>query len=145
MDAANANDADAGAGAGADAAALVRFLKRYSPIPNQFIDDMFGMYARDTLQTDAVVDLDMVAKWLGVPKANLMRTLVRSYAAGVDYVVTKVRNPRVKGKYGGNSYKRVLLTPDCFKRVCMRSQGKRGEDVRTYCIEGSSRRGSSQT
>jgi hypothetical protein len=28
-----------------------------------------------------------------------------------------------------------MLTPDCFKRICMRSRSSRAEDVRTYFIE----------
>ena len=28
----------------------------------------------------------------------------------------------------------VLLTPDCFKRLCMRSRSKKAEDVRSYFI-----------
>jgi predicted GIY-YIG superfamily endonuclease len=46
-----------------------------------------------------------------------------------------MHNPNVKGRYGANSYKQVLLTPDCFKRLCMRSKGKTAEAVRTYFIE----------
>ena len=30
---------------------------------------------------------------------------------------------------------RVLMTPDCFKRLCMRSRGKKAEEVRTYFIQ----------
>lgn len=29
----------------------------------------------------------------------------------------------------------ILLTPDCFKRLCLLSKTKKGEDVRTYFIE----------
>jgi hypothetical protein len=45
---------------------LVSFLKKLSPIPNAFIDDMFALYDPDTAQTDFAVDLDAVAKWLMV-------------------------------------------------------------------------------
>lgn len=56
------------------------FLKRYSSIPNAFIDDMFDLYGESTSQTDAVIDLDRVSKWLGVPKYMLMRTQERNQA-----------------------------------------------------------------
>ena len=116
---------------------LVSFLKRFSPIPNAFIDDMFAMYNPDTAQTDLAVNLDAVAKWLGIRKDNLMKTLRSSYTAGVDYSVSGEQSPNVEStaKYGRNAYKKVLLTPDCFKRMCMRSRGKTAEDVRTYFIQ----------
>jgi hypothetical protein len=113
---------------------LVTFLKKFSTIPNTFIDDMFAMYNPDTIQTDMAINLDAVAKWLGVRKDNLMATLKASYASGIDYEVSRKTNPSIKGKFGGNSYKLVLLTPDCFKRLCMRSKGKTAEDVRSYFI-----------
>lgn len=110
----------------------MEFLKKYSPIPNEFIDDMFSLYDPDTAQTDLVVDLDAVSKWLGVMKCKLMETLRSSYRPGIDYSVRRARNPNVPaGRHGGNSYKLVLLTPDCFKRLCMRSQGANAEHVHT--------------
>jgi phage anti-repressor protein/predicted GIY-YIG superfamily endonuclease len=114
---------------------LVTFLKRMSPIPNTFIDDMFELYNPDTAQTDLAVDIDAVAKWLGVRKENLMQTLRTSYTAGVDFTITKKPTAHPTSKYGSHAYKQVLVTPDCFKRICMRSRGKTAEDVRTYFIQ----------
>ena len=36
---------------------------------------------------------------------------------------------------GAPNRKVVLFTPDCFKRLCVRSRGKKAEDVRTYFIQ----------
>lgn len=114
---------------------LVNFLKKFSSTPNTFIDDMFALYDPDTLQTDHVVNLDAVAKWLQVRKGSLMDTLQGSYKRDIDYVIKKMCNPHVAGKYGKNTYKHVLITPDCFKRLCMRSRGKMAEAVRSYFID----------
>jgi phage anti-repressor protein len=114
---------------------LATFLKKLSPIPNSFIDDMFELYDPDTAQTDFAVNVEAVAKWLGVHKRTLLKTLRASYSLGIDYIVSGKPNPKLEGKYGRNSYKEVLLTPDCFKRLCMRSKGRTAEDVRTYFIQ----------
>jgi hypothetical protein len=115
--------------------ALVEFLKQFSSIPNEFIDDLFSFYDPETAQNEPAIDIDAVAKWLQIAKFKLMETLRTSYKLGIDFTVTKMRNPRsTVSKYGANSYKQVLLTPDCFKRMCMRSKGKMAEDVRTYFI-----------
>ena len=47
---------------------MVTFLKKFSAIPNTFIDDMFAMYNPYTIQTDMAINLDAVAKCLGVRK-----------------------------------------------------------------------------
>lgn len=109
------------------------FLKQYSTIPNTFIDSFVSLYDSETVQTDFVVDVDVASKWLGIHKFVLLKTLRESYKKDIDYVETRAT---VKvGKYGGNNYKKVMLTPDCFKRVCMRSRSKRAEEVRTYFIQ----------
>lgn len=110
------------------------FIKIHSTIPNKFVDDMFELYDTSTTQTDLAVDVDKMATWLGVKKFTIIKTLKHSYRENIDYTIRKIPNP--KGlKYGGNTYKQVLLTPDCFKRVCMQSRSKRAEDVRTYFID----------
>lgn len=113
---------------------ITRFLKTHSIIPNQFIDEFVKMSNNNPgLQTDFVIDLDIISKWLSVRKDNLWQTLKTSYKKDIDYIVNKIG--RQIGNYGGNNYKQVLLTPDCFKRLCMMSRSKKAEDVRSYYIE----------
>ena len=69
---------------------LQDFLKKYSLISNAFIDDLFSLYGPSTQQSDHVVDLDAVAKWLEVRRHNLVLTLRESY----DH--NKNRKPRQK-------------------------------------------------
>lgn len=110
---------------------LKTFLKTHSTISNLFIDSFLSIYNPNTIQTDFVVSIDIAAKWLCVQKRLLVRTLVSSYNEGVDYQVVK---PTMTSRYGNNN-KDWLLTPDCFKRLCMRSRSKRAEEVRTYFIQ----------
>lgn len=119
-------------------AQLAEFLKQYSSIPNTFIDEMFSFYDANADPKDFAIDLDAVAKWLKVRKGNMLQTLRLSYKDGVDYKISKVVNPSPKladSKYGKNSYKRVTITNDCFKRLCMRSTSAQSEHVRTYFVE----------
>lgn len=134
-------DADADEGAERERAAAERqatriaFLKRNSSVPDKFIDDFFSMHDTVTKQTDFVVDLDKGAKWLRARKHKLFETLKRSYNLDEDYTVVAAPS-RVPGrKYGGNRRLAVTLTPDCFKRMCMRTATARGEMVRTYYID----------
>lgn len=110
---------------------LKEFLKQHSTIPNTFVDSFLSIYNPETIQTDFVVDVDLAAKWLKIFKKTLLKTLRESYTLNIDY---KIEAIPTKTKYGGNNYKKVLLTPDCFKRLCMRSRSKKAEEVRTYFI-----------
>ena len=114
---------------------LKDFLKKYSTIPNAFIDDLFALYGQSTQQSDHVVHLDAAAKWLKIRKDHMVNTLRESYKKNSDYTV--IRQPKQTGVqgWGGHNKVYILLTPDCFKRLCMRSRGKMAEDVRTYFIE----------
>jgi hypothetical protein len=54
---------------------LPEFFKKYSTIPNQFIDDFFSLYNYKTNDTDIIINFENLAKWLNVTKRNLKRTL----------------------------------------------------------------------
>ena len=58
---------------------LQQYLKVYSSINTKFIDDFFSLYKIDTVDTDFVIDLDTVVKWLNSYKRNLKTTLSDSY------------------------------------------------------------------
>lgn len=85
-------------------------------------------------QTDFVVKVSLVAKWMNANKTELVKTLKQSYRENLDYTVVKGRRPNVKGR-GANHNKEWLLTPDCFKRICMRTRCKMAEDVRSFLLQ----------
>lgn len=111
------------------------FIKRMTTVPNKFVDELFEFYDEHTLQTDFVINLDHVAKWLQIGKNKLLLTLRTSYRRDIDYIIEwGVKNPNQKDKRN-NNYKLCLITPDCFKRLCMMSRAKNADMVRTYFIE----------
>jgi hypothetical protein len=88
------------------------FLKKYSNVPNQFIDDFFSlMDYRDFESNEKIVDLDKVIKWLDINKGMAKKTLTNSYRKNIDYIIKKVIKP--KGK-GGQNAEIILLTIRCF-------------------------------
>jgi phage anti-repressor protein len=90
----------------------------------------------NTNDKDLCINLDVVSKWLGVQKFNLLQTLRDSYKETLDFVITKSSDPNLKHrKY--NNYKLVLITPDTFKRLCMKSRSRNAEQIRTYFIQKS--------
>jgi len=110
------------------------FVKMTSTVPAKFVDELFEFYDETTNQTDTVIRLDVVAKWLSANKDILAKTLRKSYRAGFDYVV-ELNTKAQKSDPRSNNHKLYLITPDCFKRLAMTSRSKNAEMVRTYFIE----------
>lgn len=110
---------------------LQEYLKKYSTINNTFIDDFFSLYNVETNENDFVIDLDKITKWLKTRRETIKATLVNSYVANIDYKIVKKINTGGKGR----PKELILLTPNCFKRLCMSSKTKKAEEVRTYFLE----------
>lgn len=108
---------------------LQDYLKKYSSINNKFIDDFFGLYDVKTSNDDFVIDLEKLANWLKSQKKVLKTTLQTSYQLNVDY---KVKTLKPEGK--GRPIEEVMITPNCFKRLCMMSRTEKAEEVRSYFI-----------
>jgi phage anti-repressor protein len=109
------------------------FLKTHSSIPNDFIDKFLSFGDVDTDQPGFVIDANDVATYLGVRKSAIVKTLRESYVEDVHYKIEHA--PSRKGKEGSNNYKRVAMTAECFKRLCMRTRSKRASEIHTYFIE----------
>jgi phage anti-repressor protein len=108
---------------------LQDYLKKYSSINNKFIDDFFGLYNVKTSNDDFVIDLEKLANWLKSQKKVLKTTLITSYQLNIDY---KVKTLKPEGK--GRPIEEIMITPNCFKRLCMMSRTVKAEEVRSYFI-----------
>ena len=111
---------------------MIKFLKKYAGIDNEFIDDFFKLYDTNVDPNTFSVNLDVVSKWLKVKKFNLMKTLRASYTDGIDFKITKP-TIALKGR-GRNTMRHVYLTSDCFKALCMMSRSTQANSVRAYYI-----------
>jgi phage anti-repressor protein len=112
---------------------LKDFIKKYSTLSNDFIDDFYTIYDfNEYNNNDLIINIDIVAKWLNSKKGKIKETLVNSYHINIDYKISK----QIQNKKISKSNKEIiLLTPDSFKRLCLLSKTKKGEEVRTYFIE----------
>ena len=79
--------------------AIKWFIKTHSTIPNEFIDDFINLNSHNKLQTDMVLNLDVVSKWLNVRKSSLVKTLHETYKKGIDYNEIKSVKKTMDGGY----------------------------------------------
>jgi phage anti-repressor protein len=119
---------------------LESFLISNSDISKEFINDFFGFQKKQLYEEykPFTIDLEDVAYWLETRKSKLRETLNSNYSINLDYISVKIlisSNGHQEAKHGGHNKKLVLLTPDCFKMLCMRSRTKKADKVREYYIE----------
>lgn len=112
---------------------FIDFLKKYSKVPNKFLEDFFNLFDYREYESDEkIVNFDKVVKWLDITKGIGKKTLLKSYRKNIDYIVKKVDKP--KGK-GGQNREIILLTIRCFKKFCQLTKSKYGNQVRDYFID----------
>ena len=109
---------------------LIEFLKTYTKINNDFIDDFFGLYDPNDKYNFAI-NLENIAKWMNTNKSDLKETLVNSYKEKIDYKIIKGLSNGMRG----NPKDTILLTPKCFKLMAMQSKTKKAIQVREYYYE----------
>jgi len=111
---------------------LKEFLKKYSTLSNDFIDDFYSIYDFNELNNNNfIINLEIISKWLKSKKGKLKETLLKSYNKNIDWIIKKNKD----GVISKSNKEIILLTPDCFKRLCLLSKTKKAEEVRTYYIE----------
>ncbi len=76
----------------------------------------------ESRQTDHVIDIDVVSKWLNVRKDSIVTTLYASYKKDIDYVTKALPKKPPGSRHGGHNRMLIFLTPDCAKRISIRSR-----------------------
>ena len=112
------------------------FLLTHSKIDESFILDFFDIQNMSKYGNykPFIMDLDLIAIWLNTAKKDLKKTLLKTYLLNIDYIITApVRHKSNLDK--GRPRKVILITTDCFKRLCMRSVTIKSEQVRTYFLQ----------
>jgi hypothetical protein len=109
---------------------LVTFLKTYTKINNDFIDDFFSLYDSKE-KYNFSINIEAISKWFNMRKDHIKKTLTESYKENIDYKI-KI-NKRIGQK--GKPNEIILLTPKCFKLMAMQSKTDKAIEVREYYYE----------
>jgi phage anti-repressor protein len=111
---------------------ITEFLKKYSLIDNNFIDDFYTFYDEGKNEYDFTIKLELISTWLNVRKDHIKRLLQTNFSQDQDYIENKTKNLKGTGK---NNIKIVLLTYTCAKLLCMISKSDKASIIRNYYIE----------
>jgi hypothetical protein len=110
---------------------MEEFILQRSTISKKFLNDFFNIAGERYRDNVISVKFDIVVEWLGVQKNHLKRLLVDNFKKDVDYTEEKVKVMN-KNRRGANYVSKILITPDCFKDICMLSQTAKAKEVRIY-------------
>ena len=112
---------------------MKKFLKKFSKVPNGFIEDFFNISKERYNDDELSIDFNIVVKWLNVQKAHLKRLLIAHFEEKYDYIVYVEKKKNQNGP-GANYVDNIWITPDCFKELCMISRTAKAKEVRMYYL-----------
>jgi MSV199 domain len=135
---------------------LEKIQENFSTFEQQLFVASFYCYLNYDRNTDFVVDLDDVWKWLGfASKFNAIRVIESNFKLNLDYTVTipEFKNSKqhqqssgsddeqsaepavpVKPKNGGQNKQTIKLTIRCFKLLCLKAQTKKAGEIHDYYV-----------
>ena len=129
---------------------LAKLQENFSTFEQQLFVASFYCYLNYDKNTDFVVDLDHVWKWLGFSQKAHVKPMVESnFKLDVDYkIVTSSEtdedqpphSPDKSGsdkpkKHGGHNKQTIKLTIRCFKLLCLKAQTKKAGEIHDYYMK----------
>jgi len=116
---------------------LNKIKENFTGFEQQLFITSFYCYLNYDKNTDFVIDLDNVWKWLGFStKFNAERTLEKYFKLDIDYKIASHLGGAVFTKQnGGQNIKKIFLTIKCFKSLCLKAQTKKASEIHEYYMK----------
>ena len=129
---------------------LAKLQETFNTFEQQLFVASFYCYLNYDKNTDFVVDLDDVWRWLGFTQKVAARLLLESnFKISVDYKIVASDNsdedqlphsPNKSGsdkpkKHGGHNKQTIKLTIRCFKLLCLKAQTKKAGEIHEYYMK----------
>lgn len=136
---------------------LEKIQENFNTFEQQLFVSSFYCYLNFDKNTDFVVDLDDVWKWLGfASKFNAIRVIEPNFKLNVDYTLSipefkKSKQDQQSGgsdeeqpsessvlskpKNGGQNKQTIKLTIRCFKLLCLKAQTKKAGEIHDYYMK----------
>ena len=125
---------------------LEKIQENFSTFEQQLFVASFYCYLNYDKNTDFVVDLDDVWKWLDFSqKFNAIRIIEANFKLNVDYKNITASssdsdeehstNQDKPKKHGGHNKQTIKLTIRCFKLLCLKAQTKKAGEIHEFYIK----------
>jgi phage anti-repressor protein len=110
------------------------FLKKFATVPPDFLHDFLIIAKEEYSDNQIVINFETVAKWLITNKSDIKKILISKFIENIDYTIKKIKKTHTTYR-GASLYEEILITPDCFKTLCMISQTEKAKEVRKYFLD----------
>jgi hypothetical protein len=127
---------------------IVKLSKNYE---NKFIDKIqenftesqqqlfissFYTYLNYNSKTDFVIELESVWKWLGFSRKDpAKRVLEKHFKLDVDYKINIAPPTCGAIPKGGENKEKILMSINTFKKLCLKSDTKKADEIHDYFIK----------
>lgn len=118
---------------------LAKIKSNFTDFEQQLFVSSFYCYLNYDKNTDFVIDLDDIWKWIGFnQKIKAVSLLEKNFKIDIDY--KNLAFPEGKASYsnekwGGQNIKKIFLTIKCFKLLCLKAQTKKASEIHEYYIK----------
>jgi hypothetical protein len=128
---------------------LAKLQENFSTFEQQLFVSSFYCYLNFDKNTDFVVDLDDVWRWLGFTQKVTAKTMIETnFKVDIDYKIVASddsdedqppHSPHKSGsdkpkKHGGHNKQTIKLTIRCFKLLCLKAQTKKAGEIHDYYL-----------
>ena len=136
---------------------LNKIRETFTDFEQQLFVSSFYCYLNYNSNTDFVIDLDDVWKFMGFnQKYNALRVLEKNFKVEFDYkqlypqgknnLIIKpedqnnieklfMQPPEIKKGSGGYNIKKIFLTVKCFKSMCLKAGTKKADEIHEYYMK----------
>jgi phage anti-repressor protein len=118
---------------------LTKIKNIFTDFEQQLFVSSFYCYLNYNKNTDFVVYLDNVWKWLGFSqKIRAKEMLEKNFTINIDYKNLNLSTEKAsvnEEKWGGHNKQTILLTIKCFKSLCLKAQTKKASEIHEYYMK----------
>lgn len=117
---------------------ITKIQENFTGFEQQLFVSSFYCYLNYNKNTDFVVDLDNIWKWIGFSqKIDAKRLLEKYFNIDIDYklVLGQPKASANEEKWGGHNKQTILLTIKCFKSLCLKAQTKKAGEIHEYYMK----------
>jgi hypothetical protein len=115
---------------------ITKIKTKFSTEEQQLFVASFYSYLNYNSNTDFVIDLDNVWKWLAFSnKDGAKRVLEKSFILDKDYKMIAPDASGAKSGRGGHNKETILLTIKAFKLFCLKAGTKKADQIHEYYLK----------
>lgn len=113
---------------------IEKIRKNFTESQQQLFVTSFYTYLNYS-KDDFIIDLDSIWKWLGFERKGFCKkVLEKHFAIDIDYKIVLLQLEKRKNE-GGFNKETILLKINTFKKLCLKSNTKKADEIHDYFIK----------